>query len=99
MTLLNTFPPNPNYRGPDMAVFRLFPIQRKLDGTLGPIRILGYDLDRNVVRPGGSITFTLYWQAVSPPDADYTVFNHFVKAKETTITANDVVAQIDGPPL
>jgi hypothetical protein len=99
MTLLKTFPPRAAYRGPDMAVFRLYPIQHEINKHLGPIRIVGYDLDHSEVHAGDSITFTLYWQALALPDAEYAVFNHLLKGNTVNITTDDIVAQIDGSPL
>ncbi len=99
MTLLKTFPASPVYRGPAMVVLRLYPIQHKLDGQLGSIHLIGYDMDRSVAYPGDSVTFTLYWQALSPTDTDYTVFNHLIKADAVDIAASDITAQVDGLPL
>jgi hypothetical protein len=94
MLLLKTYPPSDRYRGPAMAVYRLFPIQNVASGCLGPICLIGYDIDRTQVLAGDTITFTLYWQATETPDADYVVYNHL-----TPVRARAVIAQIDGPPL
>jgi hypothetical protein len=94
MLLLKSYPPSKQYRGPSMVVFRLYPIQHQLSGSLGPIHLVGYDIDRTAIPPGGAITFTLYWQASEMPGADYTVYNHLVP-----LDSRDIVAQIDGPPL
>lgn len=94
MLLLKTYPPSDHYRGPAMAVYRLYPIQHKASGCLGPICLIGYDIDRTEILPGQTITFTLYWKAVETPDRDYTVYNHL-----TPLNSRDIVAQIDGPPL
>jgi hypothetical protein len=56
----------------------------------GQIRLVGYDLDRENVRPGDAFTVTLYWQAVKPLPTDYTVFVHLVGA--------EIVAQEDSQP-
>jgi hypothetical protein len=74
--------------------------------TLGEdIRLLGYDLQPGVEcgTPDGaglrirhpescSLRLTLFWQALSPPDAAYTVFVHLVDE------ADQLAAQHDGPP-
>ncbi len=39
------------------------------------------------------IRFTLYWQAITPPERDYTVFVHLRNA------AGEIVAQNDSPPV
>lgn len=46
-----------------------------------------------VPRPGETMTATLYWEAVQPPAADYTVFVHLFDA------AGQFVAGFDSPPM
>ncbi len=41
----------------------------------GIVRLLGYNLER---RPGGGLGLTLFWQALTDMDQDYTVFVHLV---------------------
>ncbi len=41
------------------------------------IRLLGYDLEGQS-EPGGSLHLTLFWQALSEPQDDFTVFVHLV---------------------
>lgn len=51
--------------------------QHPLEVNLGDkIRLLGFDLDRESVEPGGILFLTLYWQAITEMDADYHVFVH-----------------------
>jgi len=40
------------------------------------IEFLGYSVDRTRVRPGESLNLTLYWRALAPIEASYTVFTH-----------------------
>lgn len=42
----------------------------------GRMRLLGYDLDRRSVEPGGSLELTLYWQTLAPMDRNWSVFVH-----------------------
>jgi 4-amino-4-deoxy-L-arabinose transferase-like glycosyltransferase len=57
------------------------PIAHPLDATFGDqIALLGYELDRASLKAGESITLTLVWRALRPPDADYTVFTHLLDA-------------------
>jgi hypothetical protein len=42
------------------------------------IQLLGYSLDEQEVVAGGTVGFTLYWQALSEMDISYTVFNHLI---------------------
>ncbi len=61
--------------------FDVPPIAHPLDAAFGDqIALLGYDLDRSSLRPGQAIDLTLYWRALKPPDADYTVFTHLLDA-------------------
>jgi hypothetical protein len=92
-TLLKSYPSSSRFRGPSMVVLSLYPIQQPMDAAFGPIRLVGCDVDRNEVAPGESVTFTMYWQADAPLDADYAVFNHLVSS------GGDMVAQIDGSPM
>jgi hypothetical protein len=94
MLLLKLYPPSKKFRGPDMAVLRLSPIEHQATGTLGPIHLVGYDIDRTAVTDGETVTFTLYWQATGTPDAEYSVYNHLVP-----IDSREIMAQVDGPPL
>jgi hypothetical protein len=43
------------------------------------IRLLGYELEPWVLRPGGAARLTYYWQALRSPPADYAVFVHFLR--------------------
>jgi len=53
----------------------------------------GYDLSAAEVRPGETLNLTLHWEAMTPADADYTVFVHLLDAEGRP------VAQADGQPL
>ncbi|MGE5602541.1 MAG: hypothetical protein ACM30E_05795, partial [Nitrososphaerales archaeon] len=65
-----------------------------LDANLGNrVRLTGYDLAQETIRPGQEITTTLYWQPTVPLETDYTVFVHFRNENGQTI------AQVDAPPL
>ena len=92
-TLLKSYPPSDAYRGPAMVVLRLYPIQHEATGQLGPIRLVGYELESHDVLAGATIPFHLYWQAEAATATNYQVFNHLLDAE------GNLVAQIDGPPL
>jgi hypothetical protein len=66
--------------------------QMPLDITLGnqQVRLLGYDLDSSAAFPGGQVTLTLYWQALTPFTQNYQVFTHLI--------SSELLAQHDGPP-
>jgi hypothetical protein len=42
----------------------------------GFIRLVGYELSNTALQPGQPLTIMLYWQALSPVEEDYIVFNH-----------------------
>ena len=54
--------------------------------------LLGYDLDRTSVEPGGVLQLTLYWQALARMETSYTVFAHLLDAE------GRVRGQKDGVP-
>jgi hypothetical protein len=59
------------------------------------IRLMGYSLDALTARRGDVLTLTLYWQAETRPEADYTAFVHlFAPGGEASAPA----AQSDSPP-
>jgi hypothetical protein len=53
---------------------------------------LGYDFDPPQVRPGETLHVTLYWEALTQPDGDYTVFAHLLDP------AGQIRGQKDNPP-
>jgi len=55
----------------------------------GVMRLLGYDLEAEAVRPGGQVEVTLYWEALSPTDRDYTVFVHLLGEGELLVAQRD----------
>lgn len=92
-TLLKRYPVSDEYRGPDMLVLRLYPIQHQAEGQLGSISLVGYDISATDAQPDETIHFRLYWQATAPTDAPQRVFNHLLDEN------GDLVAQVDGVPL
>lgn len=75
-------------------VFEPPPIPQPLQAQFGEaIRLLGYDLDAADARPGGSVTLTLFWQAVATPAENYTVFNHIIGPD------GRLRGQFDSPPV
>jgi 4-amino-4-deoxy-L-arabinose transferase-like glycosyltransferase len=77
-------------RAHDFAIPEVkYPLQVTVGQT---IRLLGYDLDRDQVRPGEEVTLTLYWQAVGRTETSYTVFTHLLDRE------NQIWAQQDSVP-
>lgn len=85
-----------NFVGPikiTLPAFTTPPIENALSHRLGDqFELLGYAVDRSTVPPGGTIGLRLYWKALRPPEADYTVFAQLRTAH------NQIVAQKDGAP-
>ncbi len=44
----------------------------------GVLRMLGYELPRESVRPGGTVPVTVYWQLTEPTDRNLAVFVHLL---------------------
>jgi hypothetical protein len=57
------------------------------------LHLVGYHLDQMEIKPGGNLTFRLYWLAQQAPAADYTVFVHMVTPDDSA-----KVAQQDSRP-
>ncbi len=51
--------------------------------------LLGYDLNKRIIRPGETVSVTLYWQAYVPPGRDYNVFLQFANLEGEIVAAND----------
>ena len=90
---LKAYPPNPNFRGPSMVVLRLYPIQHEAEGQLGPIRLVGYDINATQLQAGDELVFRHYWQAEAPTKTPQHVYNHLLNDKR------EIVAQVDYVPL
>jgi hypothetical protein len=68
-------------------------VEYPLLATLGDqVRFLGYDLDPETVEAGQPLTLTLYWQALTRMEREYTVFTHVLGP------ASQVLAQKDNQP-
>ncbi len=55
----------------------------------GVMRLLGYDLETEIVEPGGEVAVTLYWEALRPAARDYTVFVHLLGEGELVVAQRD----------
>jgi hypothetical protein len=53
------------------------PMTAELDGQ---VRFLGYNLEGDF-RPGGDLHLTLFWQALTEMDENYTVFTHLIDGR------------------
>ena len=91
--LLKTYPVDSRFRGPNMVVLRLYPLQNLHDGQLGSIRLLGYDINTAQVQAGEDIVLRHYWQADKPTDSIHHVYNHLLDE------SGEIVMQTDYIPL
>jgi len=67
-------------------------IQNPHEARLGQgVQFLGYDMNSNEIRAGGTLQLTLYWQALAEMDESYTVFTHLLDAGERVWGQTDSV--------
>jgi hypothetical protein len=55
--------------------------------------LLGGDFPERSLHPGGTLTYTLHWQAIGSIVQDYTVFNHVLDARGNMIAQQDSMPQ------
>jgi hypothetical protein len=60
-----------------------------LDRAFGPLRLVGYTLDRAGAKPGESFELRLFWEVAERPPEDYTVFVHLLGADSTVWATDD----------
>lgn len=65
-----------------------FPL-RPLPDFGGVMRLLGYDLETESVRPGGQVAVTLYWEALASTGRDLSVFVHLLGEEELLVAQRD----------
>ena len=63
------------------------------------VRLLGYDLEAEGLRPGGTVYLTLYWQAREPVERRYKVFTHLLGEVFNAGSGNFLWGQQDNEPL
>lgn len=91
---LRTFDHDGRLRGPQMTFYRLWGIDEAVSVRFGDaIQLVGHDAIPDEASPGDVLSLRFYWQAETPPTANYSMFVHLVAAGTTTPTA-----QIDGNP-
>ena len=60
------------------------------ESTFGnAIRLAGYDVASDALKPGGAVEISLQWQPITRLDADYTTFVHLVNANGDKIAQSD----------
>ena len=81
----------PAYAAPSpLTESELSAIPHRLDVDFGgKMRLLGYELETNEVRPGESLRFTLYWECLASMDRDWSVFLHLLDENELIVAQRD----------
>ncbi|MBC7251385.1 MAG: glycosyltransferase family 39 protein [Anaerolineae bacterium] len=75
---------------PPLTDAELAAIPHRLDMDFGgKMRLLGYELETNEVRPGEPLRFTLYWQCLDTMDRDWSVFLHLLDENELIVAQRD----------
>jgi uncharacterized membrane protein len=59
----------------------------------GQMKLLGYTLKVEEIKPGASVQLALYWQGLANMEASYTVFTHLIDENE------QIMGQKDNPPV
>jgi len=57
------------------------------------IALVGFDMDRRVLKPGETLDLTLWWKALATPKTDYTAFTHVVLPPGAVWAGADKVLQ------
>lgn len=74
--------------------FEVPPMDHSVNADLGEqVRLLGYDMEPQLLKPGDTLHLTLYWQARRPMDESYKVFTHLLNVD------NEIWSQADAFPV
>lgn len=66
------------------------PIQHTHEANFsGQIKLLGYTLEAEEIKPGDSVQLTLYWQGLSNIKTNYSVFTHLIDENEQIMGQKD----------
>jgi hypothetical protein len=66
-------------------------VPNRLDISFGRlVKLLGYELETESVKPGDSLTITLYWQSLAETNQDYSTFVHLLDENELIVTQRDM---------
>jgi hypothetical protein len=86
----------PAYQDPPaLTEEKIASIPNQLDIDFGSVnfppemRLLGYSLETNDIHPGESLKLTLYWQALTIMDRDWSVFVHVLDENEIVVAQRD----------
>ena len=73
-------------------------IRHRLDARLGPVTLLGADLDRDEVAPGDPILLTTFWHAREQPAGDLTVHLALLAPDGSAVAGYDIPPTVDWHP-
>ncbi len=77
-------------RPPLLPETELEKIPNPMDVTFdSQMKLLGYAVGREAVRPGESLDVTLYWQALAPMERNYSVFVHLLDENDLVLASQD----------
>jgi hypothetical protein len=62
------------------------PAQHQADEAFGPVRLVGYGLDREIAAPGDPVFLTLFWRVDRVPEEDLTVRLRLVDSEDVTVS-------------
>jgi uncharacterized membrane protein len=66
------------------------PLQHATEANFsGQIKLLGYTLEAEDIKPGDSVQLALYWQALADMETSYTVFIHLIDQDERMMGQKD----------
>lgn len=94
LLLLNEFGEAENVRGPELAFYRMW--RMDVDQTVhfgDTILLRGYDFSVETVAPDDQVELRFYWQALVPPQSNFSLFIHLTPLPDSTI-----LTQADGAP-
>jgi hypothetical protein len=85
---------SPAYAAPPLITIDQLPEDmQRVDYTYaGTMRLIGYRLPQDTIRPAETLPITLYWQLVQPARQDYSIFIHLLGRQR------QVIGQIDSYP-
>lgn len=83
----------PAYADPPEADLETMAVRLDLDFGAGnepdEMRLLGYTLETATVRPGEAVRLTLYWQALTPMNRNWSVFVHVLSEDGIVVAQRD----------
>ena len=89
---LKSYLPDPSFRDPGMVVLRLYPMQNETNQQVGPIQLVGYDINATRIQAGEDILLRHYWQRrKTNKHSTHHVYNHLLNADGEIVTQTDYV--------